>query len=63
MGWMEFVMDKNQERNEWRQRLIFELLRHNVVYGKQSIDDLVDSAKKIEEFVFGGNQQQSSLVD
>lgn len=50
-------MDQNQERNVWRQQLIFELLRHNVVYGKQSIDDIVNSAKKIEEFVFGDNQQ------
>lgn len=63
MGCLEFIMDKNQERNEWRQQLIFELLKHNVVYGKQSIDDLVNSAKKIEEFVFGGSQQQSTKLD
>lgn len=44
-------MDKDQLL-EWRKQIILELLGHNVVYGKQSIEDIIENAKKIEAFVF-----------
>lgn len=53
-------MNSTPERTEWRQRLISELLKHNIIYGKLTIDDIVNNAKKIEEFVFGSTQPKSS---
>lgn len=54
-------MDQDQLL-EWRKQIILELLKHNVVYGKESIEDIINNAKKIEKFVFRKNKQQSSLM-
>ena len=64
MGCLEFIkMALQQNRTEWRQQLIFELLKHNVVYGKETIDGIVNNAKKIESFVFQDVQQQPNKTD
>ncbi len=64
MGYLEFIkMALQQDRTEWRQQLISELLKHNAVYGKETIDGIINNAKKIESFVFQDVQQQPNKTD
>ena len=56
-------MALQQDRTEWRQQLISELLKHNANYGKETIDGIVNNAKKIESFVFQDVQQQPNKTD
>ena len=56
-------MALQQNRTEWRQQLISELLKHNAIYGKETIDGIVNNAKKIESFVFQDVQQQPNKTD
>lgn len=54
-------MANTSNRIEWRQQIISELLKHNVIYGKLSLDEIVDNAKKIEEFIFSDELQKSDV--
>ncbi len=64
MGYLEFIkMALQQDRTEWRQQLISKLLKHNAIYGKETIDGIVNNAKKIESFVFQDVQQQPNKTD
>lgn len=41
-----------QSREVWRDKMVAELLKASLIYGKKSIDELIADVKKIEEYVF-----------
>lgn len=51
------------DRTVWRKEIVSELLKHSIVFGKTSIEDILESAEKVENFVFQEIQQQSDKTD
>lgn len=56
-------MVNTTDRSEWRSQIVAELLKQSVVYGKKSIDDVLEDAKKIEKFVFNESSIQTETVN
>ena len=56
-------MVNTTDRSEWRSQIVAELLKQSFIYGKKSIDDVLEDAKKIEKFVFDESSIQTKTVN
>ena len=42
-------------REEWRAQCVSELLKLSAIYGKKSVNDVIEDTKQIENYVFKDN--------